>query len=224
MNRVTLACLLIASGAFAHIKPGSFSVASGTVYTVGQNVTLSWSASIDHNMSAYNLWYSTDSGKSWTTVKSGIPGKASNVLVTYQWTVPTQPTKKGMLRVFQVFGGTVATSPSNPGDYTLFSPVFEIKATSSVRERASSDAAPSLRWRGGRLEIQLDPLDRRSANLEVLGLDGSGLGSFDLVGRGDGSGIVSIGRSQLGVRDRSTILVLRIDGRPVAREIVAPVR
>jgi len=219
MNRIAAYCLVIACASWGHIQSGSFSVKSGTVYTPGQNVTLSWSASIDHNKSNYNLWFSSDSGKTWTTVKSGIPGQAAGVLVNYSWTVPSQPTTKGMLRVFQVFGGTVASSPSSPGDYTLFSPVFEIKATSSV---ASTLSVPALlQLHGDRLEVRL-VAEGRAAFLDVLNLDGSLERSWTLARSGSGAQSIDLRLSELGIRHRS-ILCLRVDGRVIARQVVGPV-
>jgi len=222
MNKVSLLCLVVAAAAWAHIKPGSFSVQNGMVYTPGQIVTLAWTASIDHNMSNYDLWYSADSGKTWTTVKSGIPGKAANVLVTYAWTVPSQPTTKGMLRVFQVFGGTVATNPSSPGDYTLFSPVFEIKSTSAVSGPAHSVGMDALRLRGDRVEIRIAATQAGAASLEILNLDGSIERSLDLPTVRAGDYRFELGLSQLGSRKRSSILLLRVDGKIAAEAVFAP--
>ena len=132
MKRLAALCLALTATAFAHIKPGSLSIKSGTTYTQGQKVSISWSASIDHDKSSYNIWYSPDAGKNWTSLKTGIPGAANNILVTYEWAVPSQPTTTGMIRVFQTFGGTVATNPASPGDYTLFSPAFTIAAASAI--------------------------------------------------------------------------------------------
>lgn len=218
MNRIAVGCLVIAGLSWGHIKPGSFSVKSGTVYTAGQIVTLSWAASIDHNKSNYNLWFSPDSGKTWTTVKSGIPGQAADVLVNYSWTVPAQPTAKGMLRVFQVFGGTVATNPSNPGDYTLFSPVFEIKATSAV---APNPAHPfRMRIQGDHLQVRLDA-SGSSAVLDILNLDGSLERTLSLAAARAGDEPIDLRLSELGVRHRS-ILRLRVDGRVVEQAVVGP--
>jgi hypothetical protein len=219
MNRTMSICLALAMAASAHIQKGSLSVKSGTVYTVGQIVTISWSAEIDHNKSNYNLWFSSDSGKTWTSVKTGIPGQASGVLVNYSWTVPDKPTTKGMIRVFQTFGGTVATSPSNPGDYTLFSPVFQIKATSAVAAPHASSAT-SLRVVGDRVAVRFSASSSRTASVEVLDLDGSRLGSRMLSSVGSGADEVMLPLRELGVRGRAVVR-LRLDGRVVAQEMVS---
>ena len=221
MNNPMAFCLVLAVAAFAHIKSGSFSVKSGTVYTEGQSVTLSWTASIDHNKSNYNLWYSSDSGKTWTTVKMGIPGQTAGVLVTYAWTVPSQPTNTGMLRVFQVFGGTVATDPANPGDYTLFSPVFKIAATSAIAAPTalSLQASASLRPLGDRLDVRFSARDGRSASLEVLGMDGSLRKTLDLASIRTGANRIELPLAELGVRGQA-IVRLRLDGDVVAEKIV----
>jgi len=212
-------CLALAVAALAHIQPGSLSVKSGTVYTVGQNVTLSWSASIDHNKSSYNLWYSIDSGKTWITIKTGIPGQAAGVLVNYTWIVPNQTTSKGMIRVFQTFGGTVATSPSSPGDYTLFSPVFQIKATSALAIPVASSAA-SLRVLGHRVVVRFTASGGELVSLDVVGLDGSVEKAVPLSVARAGENRLELTVSELEIRGRG-IVRLRVDGRVVALEQVA---
>jgi hypothetical protein len=173
MSIRNVALLLASLGSFAgaHIKVGSLDVASGTTWTPGQKVTLSWAASIDHGKSPYDLWYSVDGGATWTTIQMGIPGQAADVPVTWDWTVPDKPTTRGMIRVFQTFGGTVASSPSNPGDYTLFSPLFTIQATTAV-EPAAAGSRAMLHQLGDALRIGL-PAGSASAALEIVRLDGT---------------------------------------------------
>jgi len=106
-------------------------------------------------------------------VKTGIPGQVSNVAVTHEWTVPATATTTGMLRVFQTFGGNVATNPSNPGDYTLFSPLFTISATTGVRDARAKGASP-LRVHDDGIEIRFDRISTSgAATLDVVGVDGS---------------------------------------------------
>lgn len=215
MKHLAAISLALAVSASAHIKAGSLNVKSGTSWTVGQKVSLSWSASIDHNKSSYNLWYSVDSGKNWTSIKTGIPGAASNVAVTYEWTVPNQPTTKGIVRVFQTFGGTVSSNLSKPGDYTLFSPPFQIVPASAVAPSAAPIA--SLRQTGDRLEIGLP--SARTARLEVLGLDGSLLRTIDLGAAAAGNGEASLPLAELG-RDGVSVLRLVCDGVVAAQQLV----
>ena len=225
MNKPMAFCLVLATADFAHIKPGSLSVKSGTVYTAGQKTTLSWTANIDHNKSNYNLWYSSDSGKTWTTVATGIPGQAAGVLVNYTWTVPGKPTNTGMLRVFQIFGGTVASDPSNPGDYTLFSPVFKITATTSVAAPTTDPARTSwasLHLLRDRLDLRFEARDGGSATLEVLEMDGS-LRTLGLQGVRTGANHLELPLRDLGIRGRS-IVRLRLDGVVVAQEAIAPLK
>jgi hypothetical protein len=215
MKHSTAFGLALAVAASAHIKAGSLSVKSGTTWTAGQKVSLSWSASIDHDKSNYNLWYSPDSGKTWTSVKTGIPGAASNVLVNYEWTVPDQPTTKGILRVFQTFGGTVSSNLSNPGDYTLFSPAFKIVAASGV---ASSRAgAAMLRQHGEFLDVVLPSTGHGS--LDVLGLDGSRQATLELSSSTTDFAEHRVSLKELGITGRSVVR-LRLDGKVVARELV----
>jgi len=222
LNKVLALCLSLSVAVFAHIKPGSLSVKSGTVWTSGQVVSLSWSASIDHNKSSYTLWYSPDSGKTWNTVKTGIPGQAAGVAVVYSWTVPTEPTTKGMIRVFQVFGGTVATNPSNPGDYTLFSPVFTIKAATGVAHKASPvPERAAVRVVGKDLVVGFAGLPEGRATLEILDLAGAVRGRFDLGSVTGASPNATVRAIALG-RSGPSIARLLIEGVPVARTLVAP--
>jgi len=217
MSRMIAMFLVAAAAAFAHIKPGSLNLKSGMTYTAGQKLTLSWSASIDHNMSNYNLWYSSDAGKNWTTVKMGIPGKASNVLVTYDWTVPSEPTTTGMIRVFQIFGGTVATNPASPGDYTLFSPTFTIKASSAVTSRTESPA--SLRLVGDHLEVGFDAHEPGPISLDILGMDGSRHPSIELSGATSGADRFAIPVAELGHCGPSVVR-LRRGGEVLAQRVI----
>ncbi|MEN9309450.1 MAG: hypothetical protein RL173_3382 [Fibrobacterota bacterium] len=215
MKRLTAFCLALTAMAFAHIKPGSLSIKSGTTYTQGQKVSISWSASIDHNKSGYDLWYSPDAGKNWTSLKTGIPGAANNVLVTYEWTVPSQPTTTGMIRVFQLFGGTVATNPSSPGDYTLFSPAFTIASASAVAPLDRNP--PALARKGDFLEIRLESATPQL--LEVIGFDGSLRGTRKIAATANSGQILTIPLAELDITDRSLIR-LRSGGRVVAQVVV----
>jgi hypothetical protein len=207
--------LAFAMSASAHIKAGSLNVKSGTTYAAGQKVSLAWAASIDHGKSNYDLWYSPDSGKTWTSVKTGIPGAASNVLVTYEWTVPAQPTTKGIVRVFQVFGGTVSSNLSSPGDYTLFSPPFKIVAASGVASSPMGTA--SLRRHGLDLDVRLPAPGRGS--LEVFGLDGARMRSIEIGSDKTENVIYRFPLKELGISGGSVVR-LRLDGKVVARELV----
>lgn len=221
MGNVLAIGLLLATTTFAHIQPGSLSVKSGTVWKAGQKVSLSWSASISHNNSPYTLWYSPDAGKTWTTVKTGIPGKASAVAVVYEWTVPSAPTTTGMIRVFQTFGGTVATSPSNPGDYTLFSPVFTIEAATRVsRTSTFADGRSAIDVGGEVLEVRLGDLRAGAASLDVLELDGSFHRSVPLGTAGANSSNARIPVADLG-RTGPKLLRLRIDGSVIEQKLIA---
>lgn len=221
MNRTTILCVALAGIASAHIKPGSLSIVRGTVYNAGQKVAISWAASIDHNKSPYTLWFSPDSGKTWNTVKTGIPGMSGSAAVTYEWTVPAQATKGGMIRVFQTFGGTVATSPSNPGDYTLFSPLFEIKASTSVAPRGANDSRASLRLLGTRLVARFDAIGNERATLELVGLDGTVRHTTDLPALRAGANVAEVQLPRGDLRSPAIVL-LRLDGRTAVRTFVAP--
>lgn len=222
MNRTTILCATLAGVAAAHIQPGSLNINRGTVWNAGQKVTISWAASIDHSKSPYTLWFSPDSGKTWNTVKTGIPGMSGNAAVTYEWTVPAQATKGGMIRVFQTFGGTVATNPSNPGDYTLFSPLFEIKSTTSVTPRIPGEGAQaSLRLLGSRLVARFEALGSEHATLDVVGLDGSVRLSTTLPAPRAGENVVEVPLSGMELRSPA-VARLRLDGHVVVQRILRP--
>lgn len=204
-----------AVAASAHIKAGSLSVKSGTTYTAGQKVSILWSASIDHDKSKYNLWYSPDSGKTWTSIKTGVPGAANNVPVVYEWTVPDQTTTKGILRVFQTFGGTVSSNLSRPGDYTLFSPAFKIVAATAVLPAARGTAV--LRQQGAHLDIRLPAAGQ--ASLEVFGLDGARHRTLELAPNATESVTRRVSVGELGIAGRAVVR-LRLDGKVVAQERV----
>jgi len=211
MKRMATLCMALAATTFAHIKPGSLSIKSGTTYTQGQKVSISWSASIDHNKSSYDIWYSPDAGKNWTSLKKGIPGAANNVPVTYDWTVPSQPTTAGMIRVFQVFGGTVATNPASPGDYTLFSPVFTIATASALAPSVRGPAM--LVQKGSALEVRTE--SSMPAHLDVIRFDGSIHRTVEIRPTSSHGQILTIPMVELGISGPSVIR-LRSGGRVLA--------
>ncbi|MBK9577726.1 MAG: hypothetical protein IPO40_11645 [Fibrobacteres bacterium] len=174
MRELLAPCLILASSGFAHVESGSLSIKSGTTYSVGQKVSISWAASVDHNKSPYTVSYSIDAGKTWTSIKSNVPGQATGVRVLFEWTVPSQITRTGMIRVFQTAGGTPATDPAKTDGYTLFSPVFEVQAVSAVAQKLlSGPPRTSIRFGGNLLDLRIEGTSRTPAIPETLHLDGS---------------------------------------------------
>lgn len=104
----------------------------------GSAFTIVWDAD-DHNC-VYNLYFSPDSGKTWSVIALDIDKEVR----THKWTVPEVTTDLGIIRILQDnLTGT---------DLDDRSPAFHIQASSPVRkERPGRD--------GMRLQVLPDRLD-----------------------------------------------------------------
>lgn len=97
----------------AHMTRGSLKVNDGATSLVGgSTATVKWNTSVTHN-STYKITYSKDDGATWTPVTTITGQDGTTGEKTYSWTVPSEATTQGKLRVHQTFQGEKANSPDN---------------------------------------------------------------------------------------------------------------
>ena len=96
----------------------------GERYNAGDSVTVSWVEVQAHNTLKWDLFFSTDGGLNWETVKADIPVEERS----YQWRVPAILTVTGQIKIVQ----------DNEGDdYEGISPNFTILIPTGIREPLS---------------------------------------------------------------------------------------
>lgn len=87
----------------------------GEVLGVGSVYTVTWHIVIAHNLQDWDLWYSTDSGATWTSIATDLPpgDPSAGSVHTFDWTVPNTPTTQGRVRVRMDNSGTDYFDESN---------------------------------------------------------------------------------------------------------------
>jgi hypothetical protein len=209
---------------FAHIDKTSLSVKGGETFKAQEKVTVTWNAAAnnDHNMASWTFWYSKDGGTTWTSVKSAIPGKASTATISYEWTVPSDSTRLGKIRVHQS-GYSGAGTPGNAtNDYTIITPVFTITAAATaIRATASAPtaASASLTAEGNTIAIRFLATESRSASVEVYDMNGTLQNTMALAGVKVGANLMNLSAKDLGLTGKS-VLRLRIGGEVVVEELI----
>jgi hypothetical protein len=141
-------CVLMAAGmANAHLLDGSLSVKGGETFTAGQVVPVKWNVNVLHD-GKMDIDYSKDGGTTWTSVKANYPAVAGDN--TFNWTVPSDATTKGKIRVCLGAGSPCSeakTSSPNAAPYALISPAFTVSGATSVSAPAFAGEA-SLSFNG----------------------------------------------------------------------------
>lgn len=165
-SRLAAAIALLAALCSAHVTLTN--PTGGESLDGGSQLTIAWDAD-DHNC-VYNLYFSPDSGQTWSVIVLSL----AQTTRSYPWTVPAQATAKGMVRVLQ--DNVTGT------DLDDKSPVFTVRTVSDVRD-AVRDAGPGdgrvgLRLRGRDLEVTLGL--PRSERVAVLAFDAGGRRLADL--------------------------------------------
>jgi len=98
--------------------------AGGEVFTSGTVMRIEWQEIQAHNMTNWDLFYSTDGGAVFHAIKYDLPKEARS----YQWIVPEKMTSQARVRVIQ---------DNDIVDYVSDSPDFTIQATATGTERAA---------------------------------------------------------------------------------------
>jgi hypothetical protein len=141
--------LNLISISWGHFTPGSLKFSRSGPYHPGDTVTVSFGVDIPHGVIDIDF---TPNGKTWTMLKSGMVAK-SKMTYTYKWTVGTDTTSRGKLRICQE-NGTKCTNADTTNDpsgnmngarYVLIGGPLSITANSTALSRMGSDAAPALR-------------------------------------------------------------------------------
>ncbi len=123
---VALLFLLLMFNSFdtiAHVK--LLYPIGGETFVSGENITIEWSELANHNGTNWELYYSLDGGLSWITISDAVAYSERK----YVWTVPSEETNMGRIRVIQ----------NNPGiNYDAASPSFNIESSTDIKQIKSS--------------------------------------------------------------------------------------
>jgi subtilisin family serine protease len=188
-------------------------------YTGGATVQIIWTDAPGSPPSTYDLWFSPDSGASWSPVTAGLTGHS------YTWTAPASATTRGFLElVANDLGGAFVGS--------TFSGPFEITGSSAATIESTSPPLPfglaltsgnpsvrTARWtlslpRAGTVEANV--YDVRGALVRRLAAQPFAAGRHALVwdgadpsGRPAGSGVYFVQARAGGQIARSRVVLVR---------------
>ena len=167
-NGLPVFILVSASMASAHLQEGSLTPKGGETLVFGSKVEISWTQNTGHD-GLYDLYYSRNGGSSWTEFVGHWQGpKTDNTKVTYSWTVPSQATTQGQLRVCQLAGGECTERI-----YMLRSTNFSVAASSSVLPRAGVlQTALSYTGATGNLDVAFEMESAGEALIEAFDAQG----------------------------------------------------
>lgn len=219
--RLSAAALLLAGWAAstsAHMTRNSLKVNDGAASLVGgSTATVKWNTNVTHN-STYKISYSKDNGATWTPVTTITGQDGSTGDKTYAWTVPTEATTQGKLRVNQSAQGEKANSPDN--DYNVFAS-FAVTATTSIAPQAALTATPASMARDGEfIAVRFQANDARQASLEVYDLSGALQKTLDLGSAKAGENHLKVSAKEIGLTGKS-VLRLRVGNRVVLEELIS---
>lgn len=105
----------------------------------GDIVKITWTLDIVHL--EHEIEFSSDGGKTWTSVVKNLPNGTAGKLQSYDWVVPETPTAEGRIRVYQREdkGGKPVPKKTDTDPWNLVSKNF------TVALRSTSIAAHTLR-------------------------------------------------------------------------------
>jgi hypothetical protein len=228
MKKFVLVALLLSiagwvASPLAHMTPGSLKINNGsTSLTGGTTAAVKWNTSITHN-STYKIAFSKDNGATWTPVTTITGQDGSTGEKTYTWTVPTEATTQGKLRVNQSAQGEKANSPDN--DYNIFA-TFSIASTTAITPRPTTDftasqaaLTPSLTREGDFVAVRFVAADARQASVEVYDLSGALQKTVELTSVKSGANLLRLSTQQLGLTSKS-VLRLRVGNQVLLEELV----
>ena len=103
----TILFLTVLSTAFAHVD---LEYPKGNeTFSPGETITIKWKIAIAHNTNNWDIFFSSDNGQNWETIKEDI--NVNNL--TYVWTLPQINTSTAKIRVIQDNQGTNYDSTSD---------------------------------------------------------------------------------------------------------------
>jgi hypothetical protein len=207
----------------AHMTRNSLKVNDGaTSLTGGTTATVKWNTNVTHN-STYKISFSKDNGATWSPVTEITGQDGTTGDKTYTWTVPTEATTQGKLRVHQSFQGEKANSPDN--DYNIFA-TFSIASTTTIAPRPATDftasqaaLTPSLTREGDFIAVRFVAAEARQASVEVYDLSGALQKTVELTSVKSGANLLHVSAQQLGLTSKS-VLRLRVGNQVILEELV----
>jgi hypothetical protein len=149
-----IACMALSAGAHVTLvsPEGGETISGGKVFTIV------WDA--DEHTCVYNIYYSPDSGSTWSVVSLGI----EQTVRTHKWNVPDSATGKGIIRILQ---DNVTGS-----DLDDRSKAFNVTATSGLLGYADAGRDISLEYGFDRIVVALNLT--RSAPISIRAFNAQG--------------------------------------------------
>ncbi len=86
----------------------------GEVFTVGEEVMISWTEIVNHGPSNWDLYFSSDAGASWTPLVENL----AMTELSWVWTISEAVTVEGRIRVVQD-NSEFITYESDSGNFTI---------------------------------------------------------------------------------------------------------
>jgi hypothetical protein len=172
MRRVLLATLAFAvsvSISWGHLTSGSLKFSRQGPYHPGDTLTISFRVGVIHGNCNIDLRLD---GKKWTSLKANLPAPAVQTY-TYKWTVGTDTTSRGKIRICQLNGSTCtdADSTDDPDGrqkgsrYVLISQPFTIAATSAILPGTTDDVPALSMSAPGAVDIAFSLVSEGMVNL-----------------------------------------------------------
>ena len=97
-------------------------------FSSGETITIKWKIAIAHNTNNWDIYFSSDNGQNWETIKEDI--NVNNL--SYVWTLPQIKTSTAKIRVVQDNQGTNYDSTSDAFIIQIAEP-FQVKIITTYR-------------------------------------------------------------------------------------------
>jgi hypothetical protein len=107
-------------GGYVYVAPSSppavtvLSPNGGETYLFNSNCTISWSVS-GGSPTRYNVYWSTNSGSTWTVLASNLPATANS----YLWRIPKQQTTSGRVKVRMTDSSGALVEDISNGNFSI---------------------------------------------------------------------------------------------------------
>ncbi|MCH7535349.1 MAG: T9SS type A sorting domain-containing protein [Bacteroidetes bacterium] len=124
-----LVFLAVSTTVSAHVN--LLTPVGGTTVVVGNTMNIKWQEQIGHDADHWELYYSTDSGKTYMAIDLSIPYSQ----LTYTWTIPAIATTSLVIKIFQ--NNTAVDYQSVSGLITVDDPIGIIAFDANLNQAVS---------------------------------------------------------------------------------------